>query len=71
MHHLRSAAEQLISGSCARDADYCKLGAAAALPCPGGYHKNTSMTVMTSVDDCVMCVASEHLGTFAPLPRAD
>ena len=42
---------------------YCAEGAAAALPCPGGTHKNASLDVMTSVDQCVTCPA----GTFCPV----
>ncbi|KOO34597.1 mastigoneme-like protein [Chrysochromulina tobinii] len=34
---------------------YCAEGAAAALPCPGGTHKNASLSVMRSVDQCVVC----------------
>ena len=34
---------------------YCGEGAAAALPCPGGTHKNASLLVMSSVDQCVVC----------------
>jgi hypothetical protein len=34
---------------------YCGSGAAAALPCPGGTHKNALLYVMTSVDQCVTC----------------
>ena len=34
---------------------YCKEGAAAALPCPGGTHKDASLTVMTSDSQCIIC----------------
>ena len=35
---------------------YCKEGAAAALPCPGGRHKNLTLTrPMESEEDCVIC----------------
>ena len=46
---------------------YCAEGAAAALPCPGGTHKNASLAVMTSVDECVVCPP----GTFCPVGSAD
>ena len=34
---------------------YCPAGASAPLPCPGGTHMDTGLTVMTSADDCVIC----------------
>ena len=43
-----------------RCTDYCAEGSAAPLPCPGGTHKDVSLTVMTSVADCVICPT----GTF-------
>ena len=33
---------------------YWRLGAAAALPRPGSTHKNASLSVMTSADQCVV-----------------
>ena len=36
---------------------YCKLGAAAALPCPAGTRKNLTLSVMTDVAQCIMCDA--------------
>ena len=49
---------------------YCAEGAAAALPCPGGTHKNASLAVMTSVEQCVTCPAgtSCSVGSAEPSP---
>ena len=47
-----------------RDSYYCSLGAAAALPCPGGTMKPPGFVgAMTSVDQCVTCPE----GTFCPV----
>ena len=46
---------------------YCAEGAAAALPCPGGTHKNVSLAVMTSVDQCIIC----PVGTYCPVGSAE
>merc|ERR1711965_425652 len=49
---------------------YCGEGAAAALPCPKGMHQNTSLSFMTSVDQCVICPAGTacSVGTDQPKP---
>ena len=39
---------------------YCVEGASSPIPCPGGTHMDTTLSVMTSEDDCVICPA----GTF-------
>ena len=48
-------------------ADYCALGAAAALPCPAGKRKNATLAVMDSESDCIICPE----GTFCPVGSAD
>ena len=42
---------------------FCAEGAAAALPCPGGTHKNSSLDVMMSEAQCVTCPE----GTYCPV----
>ena len=51
---------------------YCAEGAAAALPCPGGTHKNALLSVMTSVDQCVACPVgtSCSVGSAVAVPCA-
>ena len=46
---------------------YCAEGSAAPLPCPGGTHKDLTLAVMTTVDDCVIC----PVGTFCSVGSAE
>ena len=39
------------------DGHYCAEGSAAPLPCPGGTRKDLSLTVMSSVNQCITCDA--------------
>ena len=45
---------------------YCGEGSAAPLPCPGGTHKDPTLTVMSSVDQCIVCPS----GTFCSVGSA-
>lgn len=45
------------------DGYYCQPGAAAPIACPAGSHSNSSIRMMTSVDECVTCGA----GTYCPV----
>ena len=51
---------------------YCASGSAAPLPCPGGTHKDATLTVMTSVDQCIVCPAGTFcsVGSASPTPCA-
>ncbi|KOO31505.1 mastigoneme-like protein [Chrysochromulina tobinii] len=54
---------------CSTGGYYCAEGAAAALPCPFGTHKNASLSVMTSVDQCVVCPAGTSCSVGSATPR--
>lgn len=45
------------------DGFYCEPGTVTPIPCPAGTHKNASLSVMVSVDDCVQC----PVGTSCPV----
>ena len=51
---------------------YCELGSPAEVPCPGGTHRNTSLTLLSSVSECIVCPAgtSCSLGSDSALPCA-
>lgn len=47
---------------------YCAEGSASPLPCPGGTHMDTSLTVMTSASQCIQCTngTSCSVGSVQP-----
>ena len=47
---------------------YCSEGATAPLPCPGGTHQNTSLSVMTGVEQCVVCGEGTYCSVGANEP---
>ena len=49
---------------------YCASGASAPLPCPGGTHQNTSLVVMTGVEQCVTCGEGTYCSVGAGVPTA-
>ena len=65
---------QAVAGSTACDTCtpgyYCAEGSAAPLPCPGGTHKDLTLAVMTTVDDCVICPSGTScpVGSAQPVP---
>ena len=48
---------------------YCAEGASAPLPCPGGTHQNTSLSVMTGVEQCVVCGEGTYCTVGASVAR--
>jgi len=58
--------------SSAQGGYYCPEGAKAAMPCPAGTHKNASLSVITSVSQCVACPVgtSCSVGSAVPVPCA-
>jgi hypothetical protein len=68
---FQELAGRTLCSPCARGY-YCAEGAAAALLLPGGTHKNASLSVMTSVDQCVVCPVgtSCSVGAAVAVPYA-
>ena len=64
--------EQIGSTACRRciPGYFCAEGSATPLPCPGGTRKNTSLSVMTSINQCIVCPAgtSCSVGSALALP---
>ena len=52
------------------DGFYCDEGTVTPQPCPKGTHKNGQLTVMTSVEDCLVCPegTSCPVGSHNPVP---